>query len=113
MIINDLSLNLEEFSQLVVEISIIVGLLLLISLGLVFILFKLLKPIFRLLNMDKIIGDNSRDLDFSKDRHLFYKFYLMKSKRGNLLLYIGDKNKKLNDGKRITEKFFVFREKDN
>lgn len=109
MIINNLGLSFGEFIKLVLEIIGIIGFLILVSLG----LFQLSKPIIRLFIMDKMLGDNSRDLDFAKDKHLFYKFYLVESERGKLLFYIGNKNKKLDDGKRITERFFVFRKKDN
>lgn len=103
------SLSLSELIQLTLEIVVILFLLWIT----VAILFKLLKPILRLFFMDKLVGDNSLDLKELKYKHLFYKFYIIESGRGKLLFYIGDKNKKLDDGKRITERFFVFRKKDN
>lgn len=99
------TLTLSEIIQLILEIIVILGILIGI--------FTLLKPILRLFLMDKLIGDSSIDLDFTKDKKLFWKFYLIDSKRGKLLFYISDINMRLDDGKRITERFFVFRKKDN
>lgn len=85
--------------------------------GFIFILFAIsfefIKPIIRLFCMDRLLGDNSLSLEQLNYKHLFYKFYLIKSKRGKLLFYIGNESCKLEDGKRITERFFIFRKKDN
>lgn len=83
----------------------IVGFILLFKFVLIYIL--------RIILMDKIIGDTSRNIDLNKDKHLFYKFYLFQTKRGFLLYYISDISMKLEDGKRIGDNFFIFRNKDN
>ncbi len=93
------TLTLSELIQLILEIVVI----LVILIG----TFILLKPILRLFLMDKLIGDSSLVLDFTKDKKLFWKFYLIDRKRGKLLFYISDINMRLDNGKRITERFFV------
>ena len=102
------SINLN-FSFTVSDILIFLGYSILVILFIVF----LLKPILRILFMDTLLGDNCADFNLDTDKHLFGNFYLKKSKRGWLLFYIGDIKMKLEDGKRITERFFIFRKKDN
>ena len=73
------------------------------------------RPLIRLFVMDTLLGDTGGT--FSNDTHsrIFSKFYKIDYGEGYGVKYmwIADTNKQLIDGKRITDYFFIYRDKDN
>jgi len=73
------------------------------------------RPLIRLFVMDTLLGDTGGT--FSNETHtkMFLKFYKIDYGEGYGVKYmwIADTNKQLIDGKRITDYFFIYREKDN
>jgi len=100
----------EFYLALILFIAIIAGTLITTA-----VVYNYSRPLIRLFIMDKLLGDTGGT--FSEDTHtkVFLKFYKRDYGEGYGVKYmwISDINKQLIDGKRITDYFFIYRQKDN